>query len=421
MKKYIVAAGFILVFCFPLFAQPGTKTGTHQKTESLSPVINDFKLIIEGDPELYMLFNQMFEQAKEAAAKPGHSANVKQIKNYQEMLSFLNQVLTRGPEFNQTEMAGTPINEALVEVMNTPAGAAAFMNPKVNQQMKKILNEWAVFLSSPDSRYVLSNDPATGWFGANALKAMPGFKETFQCDPAAEYYGFTSWDDFFTRKLREGVRPLAEPKNDAVIANACESAPYNLVTNVQLRDKFWIKEQPYSLAHMFDDDAYTQQFIGGTVYQAFLSAFSYHRWHAPVSGRIVKTKLIDGSYYAQASSVGFDPAGPDESQSFLTEVASRALILIEADNPDIGLMALLFVGMGDVSSDEITVYEGQHVAKGDQLGMFHFGGSTYCMIFRPGVKLKFDLRGQTPGIESTNIPVRSKLATVINEKDVIKK
>lgn len=421
MKKCIVAAVLLLVLHFPLFAQQETRTEIPRQTESLSPVVNDFKLLIEGDPELFMLFNEMFEQANQTIAEPGYPERSKQIKNYQELLSYLNQALIKAPEFDMTENAGTPINDALIGVMATPAGATAFLNPKVNQQLKKTLNEWAVFLKSPDSRYVLNDDPMTGWLGVNAMKAMPGFEKDFICDPTAPYYGFTSWDDFFTRRLGEGARPVADPKNDAVIANACESSPYKVATNVQLRDRFWIKKQPYSLIHMLDGDACAEQFIGGTVYQAYLSAFSYHRWHTPVSGRIVKTKLIDGSFYAQAPSVGFDPVGPNESQGYLTEVAARALVLIQADNPDIGLMALLFVGMGDVSSNEITVYEGQHVAKGDQVGMFHFGGSTYCMIFRPGVKLEFDLRGQTPGLKSTNIPVRSKLATVASQGTVAKK
>jgi len=402
-----------LIVSFPLFAQ--------QRTKSLSPVVNDFKLLIEGDSELYMLFNEMFKQADQSAAKPDYPADAKKLKNYHQMLFLLNQALTEAPEFNMTGNAGAPINDALVGVMGTPAGAIAFLNPKVNKQLKKILNEWGVFLSSPDSRYVLSDDPVTGWFGVNALKTMPGFKKDFQCDPTAPYYGFTSWDDFFTRKLRKGARPVADPKNDAVIVNACESAPYKIATNVKLKDQFWIKKQPYSLTHMFGGDPSVKQFIGGTIYQAYLSAFSYHRWHAPVSGTIVKTKLIDGAYYAQVPSLGFDPVSPNGSQGYLTEVAARALILIKADNPNIGLMTLLFVGMGDVSSNEITVYEGQHVTKGDELGTFHFGGSTYCMIFRPGVKLKFDLRGQTPGLESKNILVRSKIATVISQRPVSKK
>ncbi len=419
MKKYVKRYAFIVVllfvFSFTLFAQHGARAEVRQEAESLAPVVNNFKLLIEEDPELYMLFNEMFEQANQAVARHDCTEASSKIKNYHQMLSFLNQALTRAPEFNQTVMVGTPINDALVGVMGTPAGAVAFLNPKVNQQLQEILQEWETFLGSPDSRYVLNDDPATGWLGTNAFKAMPGFEKDFQCDPNAPYYGFNSWDDFFTRQLRKGVRPVASPEDDTVIANACESAPYSLKTDVQLKDKFWIKGQPYSLIHMLDNDPYTELFVGGTVYQAFLSALSYHRWHTPISGKIVKTKLIEGSYFAENPTLGFDPDGPDGSQGYLTAVAARALILIEADNPDIGLMGLLFVGMVEVSSNEITVYEGQHVTKGDQLGMFHFGGSTYCMIFRPQVKLKFDLRGQTPGLESTNIPVKSKLATVITQ------
>jgi phosphatidylserine decarboxylase len=96
-------------------------------------------------------------------------------------------------------------------------------------------------------------------------------------------------------------------------------------------------------------------------------------------------------------------------------VATRGLVYIQADNPDIGLMCVMFVGMAEVSTCEFTVYEGQHVNKGDELGMFHFGGSTHCLIFRPEVQLEFDLHGQTPGLNSNNIPVKSRIATVVKK------
>ena len=385
------------------------------RTESLSPAVNDFKLLIEGDPELYMLFNEMFEQANKASLAPGYPSSAKQIKDYHQMLLFLDSSLNKAPKFDDTGYDICFINDALIGVMGTPAGAIAFLDPRVNEQLKNILREWAVFLSSPDSRYVLNEDPATGWFGANASKAMPNFMKDFQCDPKAPYYGFTSWDDFFTRELRKGVRPVADPKDDRVIVNACESAPYRLAADVKLNDRFWIKEQPYSLVYMFDGDPSVREFVGGTIYQAYLSALCYHRWHAPLSGKIIKIKIIDGSYFATNPGIGFDPIAPVGSQGYLAAVATRALILIEADNPDIGLMALLFIGMGDVSSNEVTVSEGQHVTKGDPLGTFHFGGSSYCMIFQPGVFLEFDLHGQTPGLDSNIIPVRSKIATAVKK------
>ena len=60
------------------------------------------------------------------------------------------------------------------------------------------------------------------------MAAMPDFVDEFKCDPSQPYYGFTSWDNFFTRQFRDGQRPIASPGDDAVIVNACESAPYRL-------------------------------------------------------------------------------------------------------------------------------------------------------------------------------------------------
>jgi phosphatidylserine decarboxylase len=252
----------------------------------------------------------------------------------------------------------------------------------------------------------------------NPIPPSATFADIFNCDPGDEYYGFTSWDDFFTRTFREGVRPVSGAGDDSVIVNACESAPLAVSRNVALSDLFWLKGQPYSLENMLNGDEYTPQFAGGTVYQAFLSALSYHRWHSPVSGTIRKAYVVNGSYYLENLFQGFfdpagpDPAGPNNSQAFLTAVATRALIFIEADNPDIGLMCVMPVGMAEVSSCQITVREGDRVDKGDQLGMFHFGGSTHCLIFRPGVNLTFT-DYETPGLDAAyNIRVNTQIAVV---------
>ena len=187
------------------------------------------------------------------------------------------------------------------------------------------------------------------------MEAMPNFVEEFKCDPDAPHYGFKSWDDFFTREFRPGVRPVEFPDDDYIVANACESAPYQIATCVKKRDFFWIKRQRYSLHFMLNKSDLAKKFHGGTVYQGFLSATSYHRWHSPVSGTIYKTELVDGSYYSQTHNIQDDPASPNMSQGYLAQVAARGIIYIMADNPDIGLMCFVAIGMSEVSSNEITV------------------------------------------------------------------
>ncbi len=386
---------------------------THTEQRPLHPVIAEFQDLIEGDPQVFMLFHQMFEQIPGKAPYNRDPAGRAQVRDYRHMLQLLNTILTHAPEFNRSGLVGCPINTIFDWPMGTAAGFAAFLNGAVNAQLKKILNEWARFLNSSASTYVLSRDPHRGWLGADAMQAMPDFEAEFRCDPGLAHHGFRSWDDFFTREFRPGARPVSRPDDDAVIVNACESAPYRIARQVRLHDRFWIKSQPYSIVHMLAADPLAPLFVGGTLYQAYLSPLSYHRWHSPVSGTLIKAYVKDGTYYSEAPSMGFDPAGPNDSQAYITAVATRALMFIEADDPDIGLMCLLAVGMCEVSTCQVIAWEGQHVRKGDQIGMFHFGGSTHCLLFRPGVNLQFDLHGQKPGLESGNIPVNARIATLI--------
>ena len=136
--------------------------------------------------------------------------------------------MTTAPEFNKTGLVGFPINAILNWSMGTTDGYAAFLNDKVNAAFKKILNSWGVFLKSPASCYVLNDDPKTGWFGEDAMTEMPNFVREFKCNPLKPHHEYTSWDDFFTREFRDGVRDVDSPDDNKVIVNACESAPFKI-------------------------------------------------------------------------------------------------------------------------------------------------------------------------------------------------
>jgi phosphatidylserine decarboxylase len=86
------------------------------------------------------------------------------------------------------------------------------------------------------------------------------------------------------------------------------------------------------------------------------------------------------------------------------------LIFIESDNPRIDMMVFIAIGMTEVSTCEATVKEGQHVQRGDELGMFHFGGSSHALVFRPETKLQFFDNVSQPGDQ---VEVRAAIAGVI--------
>jgi phosphatidylserine decarboxylase len=346
---------------------------------TIHPVIDEFRRLIDGDPVVRMYVTQMIEQVPHAKR---HLVSVDQ------MLLLINAVIGRAPEYNETGLVGVPLNAVLDWCMGTPAGFAAFRHAAINSMFRKVLTSWCDFLSSPASLYVI-NDSPRGWKCAAAKKSTK--IEQFQYKPREKHWGFASWNDYFIRRFKPGQRPIADPNDDRVIINACESTPYALKTNVQRHDRFWVKAQPYSLQDMLAGDESVGQFIGGTVYQAFLDAHNYHRWHSPVTGTIRKAFVQQGTYYSEAESEGEDPEGPKKSQGYIAHVATRAIILIESDEPSIGLIGLIPVGMGEVSSCVTLpgMRPGTRVKKGEEIGYFQFGGSSYCLIFRPGAIADF--------------------------------
>lgn len=341
-----------------------------EENNKLLPPVQALKELIESNRYIWNLFQMMFDEIPQKDVDT--PAGTPQVRDYHELLLVLNRLIQRAPEFNTTGLVDTPINAVLDYPMGTRAGYVLFNDPRVNVKMKNILDYWGRYLQSEESSYVL-NTSDKGWLSPYALNEMAkeaggdNFVDLFavRSTDVKQKLGYTSWDDFFTRKFKPGIRPVASPDDDDVIANACESAPFRIAHDVPLKAKFWIKGQPYSLIDLLHNDPWTSKFEGGTLYQAFL-----------------------------------------------TSTAARAVIFIQADNPKIGLMCFVAVGMGDVSNNEITVRIGQHVNKGDQLGMFHFGGSTHVLLFRPEVKLDFDMHGQTPGLDTTNIKVREAIAHV---------
>jgi phosphatidylserine decarboxylase len=371
----------------------------------LHPVLSEFQELIDTDPVVRMYINQMIAQVP--STKPYRKRHLESV---QQMVRLINEVLTMAPEFGDA-MVATPLGAILDWTMGTAAGFAAFRDPRINAMLKKILTAWCEFLSSGDSLYVL-NDSPSGWKCAEAQRAVG--MEQYQHDPQDKHWGFASWNDFFTRRFKDGERPVGSPDDDKVIVSACESTPYGISSDVKRQDRFWIKSQPYSLKDMLANDDSVDQFVGGTVYQAFLSATNYHRWHSPVAGTIVRAFVQGGTYYSEADSEGTNAVEPTNSQSYLAHVAARAIILIEADDPVIGLMAVVLVGMSEVSSCMIDskLTPGYHVGKGEELGYFQYGGSTHCLVFRPGAIAEYTLAAipQPHDPQAPLMLVRSKLA-----------
>jgi phosphatidylserine decarboxylase len=89
-----------------------------------------------------------------------------------------------------------------------------------------------------------------------------------------------------------------------------------------------------------------EAFVGGTVYQGFLSPWCYHWWHSPVDGYIEKSYYVPGNYFMQSPDL--DLSGIDnyiDSQSFLSCVSSRHVYIIQTGDPRVGRVGVIEIGM----------------------------------------------------------------------------
>lgn len=172
---------------------------------------------MESDPALRMYAIRMIEQVP--TAKP---YGRRHLYSLEKLLRLIHQVITLAPEFSEKSMVMTPLAGRLDWTMGTPAGFAFYRDPRVNEAFNDVLNTWCEYLNSPDSLYVL-NESAAGWNSEDAQRIV--VMDQFVHDPSEEHWGFTSWNDFFTRHFKDGERPVAAPDEDRIITSVCESTP----------------------------------------------------------------------------------------------------------------------------------------------------------------------------------------------------
>lgn len=190
--------------------------------------------------------------------------------------------------------------------------------------------------------------------------------------PIEEY---TTLNDFFTRRLKPGIRPIDQ--DPTAFVSPADS--YLLVLPTLKDDLISIKGGSYTLAELLRDDDLARSFRGGDVGVFRLAPPDYHRFHFPDSG------------YAHApKEVGevLDSIGPFALERDPYVYCKNMRHVVQVDSDNFGKVVLIPVGamvVGTVAS----LFEPGRVEKGQEHGMFRVGGSAYLTVTQKGV-LRFD-------------------------------
>jgi phosphatidylserine decarboxylase len=211
-----------------------------------------------------------------------------------------------------------------------------------------------------------------------------------EAEPLNGRGAYASFDAFFTRPLRRGVRPVDAP-SDTLLSPA--DGRLDASGPVEQDGEILVKGRPYRASDLLASEQAADRYLGGQFAVIYLSPRDYHRVHAPVSGTITEIRSCPGDLF---------PVNSVSEQHIPNFLVRNRRVAIELTTESHGLVtvvmvAAMIVGRITVTGvDALDVPLGTHrpespvaLERGDELAVFHLG-STAVIFTEPGAAAPFD-------------------------------
>ena len=199
---------------------------------------------------------------------------------------------------------------------------------------------------------------------------------------------YRSFNEFFTRALRDGARPLA----DADLVCPVDGAISQLGA-IEHDQIFQAKGHRYSTTAMVGGDRQLAAlFDHGSFATIYLSPRDYHRIHMPCDARLLRMIYVPGALFSVNPATARGVPGlfaRNERTVCVFESAFGPFVLVMVGATIVGSMQTTWHGVVNASrSGKIRewLYDDQQIVfnKGEEMGRFLLG-STVVMLFPPGV------------------------------------
>ena len=182
---------------------------------------------------------------------------------------------------------------------------------------------------------------------------------------------FTSFNDFFTRKLAPGARNVDQDPDHVISPADSKLTVYDITKDSLYR----VKGCDYSIKTLLGgDEALANEFLGGKCFVYRLSVDNYHRYCYPDDGIEEEYRFIPGVYHTvnPIALLKYDVYGKN----------CRELTVLQTEN--FGRVAYIEVGAMMVGKINNT-HPKEKFNRGDEKGYFSFGGSTIVMLYKKDV------------------------------------
>ncbi len=199
---------------------------------------------------------------------------------------------------------------------------------------------------------------------------------------------FRSFNDFFTRELKPGARPLADGAQ--YILSPADGA-ISQIGRIEHGRIFQAKGRHFTATQLLGgNDEAARRFEGGAFATIYLSPKDYHRVHMPATGSLVSTTYVPGDLFSVNQVTA-------ENVDGLFARNERLASLFEGEDSlfaSVMVGAMIVAGIETVWGGPVETHApklvhdrfapGEHMLKaGDEMGRFILG-STTVLLFEPG-------------------------------------
>lgn len=238
-------------------------------------------------------------------------------------------------------------------------------DPSFQQWSCKFAEDWGAFLDTAESA-----EGIKGFFGNPSYHI-----EDYYVAPS----GWLTFNQFFARQVRPGRRLVDGRCDDRIVVSPADSV-YQGQWPITSGSTITAKGLTWSVIDLLAGSPYQNKFRGGMFTHSFLNVNDYHWFHVPVGGVVKEVRKIPGRVTMDVIKNADESLGIVDGTGYQF-TQDRGLIVI--DSP-LGLVAVLPIGMAQVSSVNLTAEVGATLAKGEQFGFFAFGGSDIVTLFEAG-------------------------------------
>lgn len=238
-----------------------------------------------------------------------------------------------------------------------------------------------------------------------SAKKIQAFIREFGIDMrASRQQEFHSFNEFFTRKLKNEARPV---DTNAVVAISPADGKVLAYADISNSD-FIIKGYRFDVYSFLNNARLAQKYRDGSLLIIRLAPPDYHRFHFPLSGSVSPVTRIDGDYYS------VNPLALRKMAEIFC-LNKREYVIIA--NPLFGDVVMSEIGATMVGSI-VQTYPVNNAKKGEEKGYFKFGGSTVLLLFEKNrVSIDKDLLINTSKGYETEVRVGERIGVSIVDQE----